>query len=124
MIDHQGSSTIMNTAVCSGVYDVLNHQRSMTVSNKIRKSSKCYDTRKWKAVVDRRFTDRGCDCGLLILASSNFAMNEIPTRLARHPRVIEDPEVALRETFEEVDRALPEAAVADEQVYRCVSCFV
>lgn len=45
-------------------------------------------------------------------------MNEIPTRLAKHPKIFDDPEVALKDTFEEVDRALVDAAAEDEQVYR------
>lgn len=45
-------------------------------------------------------------------------MNEIPARLAKHPRVFDNPEMALRDTFEEVDRALVDAVAEDEQVYR------
>lgn len=49
---------------------------------------------------------------------SNFVMNEIPTRLAKHPRIMDNPSLALENTFEEVDRALVEVALEDEQVYR------
>lgn len=45
-------------------------------------------------------------------------MNEIPATLARHPKVGENPALALQETFDEVDRALVDAAAEDEHVYR------
>lgn len=45
-------------------------------------------------------------------------MNELPVRLARHPRLVDNPGLALQETFEEVDRALVGAAEEDEQVFR------
>lgn len=45
-------------------------------------------------------------------------MNEMPIRLAGHPRLRDNPELALQETFEEVDKALREAAKDNEHVYR------
>lgn len=45
-------------------------------------------------------------------------MNEMPVRLAKHPQIMDDPTVALEETFEAVDKALVDVAVEDEQVYR------
>lgn len=53
-----------------------------------------------------------------ISGSSNFVMNELPARLARHPRLVDNPELALQETFEQVDRALVSAATEDEQIFR------
>lgn len=50
--------------------------------------------------------------------SSNYVMNEIPARLERHPRVVDNPELALQETFEQVDKALVGAATEDEQIFR------
>lgn len=52
------------------------------------------------------------------MACSNFVMKEIPVRLARHPRLGDNPELALQETFEDVDRALISAVEEDEQVFR------
>ncbi|CBJ31810.1 conserved unknown protein [Ectocarpus siliculosus] len=48
---------------------------------------------------------------------SNYVMNEMPNRLAGHPRLHDNPELALQETFEEVDKALREAAKDNEHVY-------
>lgn len=45
-------------------------------------------------------------------------MNELPVRLARHPQLVDNPELALKDTFEQVDRALVDAATEDEQYYR------
>lgn len=45
-------------------------------------------------------------------------MNEIPKILASHPRLIENPGLALQETFERVDGELGEALKENEQVYR------
>lgn len=45
-------------------------------------------------------------------------MNELPVRLARHPRLADNPELALKDTFEEVDRALVNAATEHQQYYR------
>lgn len=50
--------------------------------------------------------------------SSNYVMNEMPSRLARHPRLVDDPELALQETFEQVDMALVGAATENEQIFR------
>lgn len=55
---------------------------------------------------------------LILPAFSNYVMNELPVMLARHPRVFDDPELALQETFEKVDMALIDAAMEDEHVYR------
>lgn len=55
---------------------------------------------------------------LKLPAFSNYVMNELPVMLARHPRVFDDPERALQETFEQVDMALMDAATEDEHVYR------
>ncbi|CAM9234569.1 unnamed protein product [Choristocarpus tenellus] len=49
---------------------------------------------------------------------SNFAMNELPPRLAAHPCCFTDPEKALSEVFVEVDKALVEAAKEGEPVFR------
>lgn len=47
-------------------------------------------------------------------------MNEMPKLLASHPRLVDNPELALQETFEQVDTALGEASKENEQVYRSV----
>lgn len=47
-------------------------------------------------------------------------MNEMPTILASHPRLSDAPELALQEAFEQVDKALGDAAKDNEQVYRRV----
>lgn len=51
-------------------------------------------------------------------AFSNYVMNELPGRLARHPLLADKPELALQETFEKVDKALALAATEDEHIYR------
>ncbi|CAM9273875.1 unnamed protein product [Ectocarpus sp. 13 AM-2016] len=48
---------------------------------------------------------------------SNYVMNEMPSRLAGHPRLHDNPELALRETFEDVDKALRGDAKDNEHVY-------
>lgn len=50
--------------------------------------------------------------------NSNYVMNEMPTKLASHPRLGDAPELALLEAFEQVDKALGDAAKENEQVYR------
>lgn len=45
-------------------------------------------------------------------------MNEVPTALASHPSLWDNPGLALQETFEHIDQALGEAAQENEHVYR------
>lgn len=51
---------------------------------------------------------------------SNYVMTEMPAKLASHPRLGDAPELALQETFEEVDRTLGEISKENEQLYRRV----
>lgn len=50
-------------------------------------------------------------------------MNEMPAKLASHPRLSDAPELALQEAFEQVDKALGDAAKESEQVYRRVGSW-
>eukprot|EP00903_Cladosiphon_okamuranus_P013274 g12376.t1 len=55
---------------------------------------------------------------------SNYVMNEMPMVLASHPRLGDAPELALQETFEQIDQALGDAAKENEQVYSGTTAVV
>ncbi|CAM9872823.1 unnamed protein product [Pylaiella littoralis] len=55
---------------------------------------------------------------------SNYVMNELPKLLASHPKLVENPGVALQETFEQVDTALGETLKENEQVYSGTTAVV